>query len=601
MLAAGTSVEDLRKADLPAEMLSPAMDIQSRLDALSERERTFTALLDSVREVSGTGGIDGILFAIVSRARRLLLSEVAYFLTFDAATGRASMTVSDGILTDEFMALEVDRGVGISGHIAATRKPSWTSDYLSDQTYLHGEGIDRATVKEGLSALVGVPVMTEGNVLGVLLAGDRRAHGYRHQDVDLLQQLAAHAAIVIRNAEAQANDLQARGELEDALAELRSKESATHRLIDFQDRLFGILLNGGSMPAVVELTANELGADLRLIDDRGQVLASSPQMQHGAHQGKETGRSEDIVVSGRRIGCLETAGDPTNASPDLASKVLLRAAATSGLIMGSLRATAAEDHASADRLMKELLRGSGSSPARGLLRDAAPFVSGLRRVIAIGSGAVPMAELLGAVRRYAETQPSLASEHSGHVLLWLGDEQPGTLARDVHLAVGSMVNGPIEVGAAVLPAPADKLRQATDQALSTVRLLTALGRTGEWATAADLEPLPSVLSSLTAEQLAAFVDQAIGPLLSYDAKHNTQLVMTLTAVYDAGMNISQAADRLFLHPNTVHQRLARIDELLGSHWKDGASHLQRRLAITVWTLQRQSQEVLPTGSERNQS
>lgn len=181
MLAAGTSVEDLRRVqNLPAELLSSAIGIQSRLDTFSERERTFTALLDSVREVSGTGGIDGILFAIVSRARRLLLSEVAYFLTFDAATGRASMTVSDGILTDEFMALEVDRGVGISGHIAATRKPSWTSNYLADRTYQHGEGIDSATVKEGLSALVGVPVMTAGKVLGVLLAtAERTATGIR--------------------------------------------------------------------------------------------------------------------------------------------------------------------------------------------------------------------------------------------------------------------------------------------------------------------------------------------------------------------------------------------------------------------------------------
>ncbi|WP_146070474.1 GAF domain-containing protein [Arthrobacter sp. 08Y14] len=601
MLAAGTSVEDLRRVqNLPAELLSSAIGIQSRLDTFSERERTFTALLDSVREVSGTGGIDGILFAIVSPARRLLLSEVAYFLTFDAATGRASMTVSDGILTDEFMALEVDRGVGISGHIAATRKPSWTSNYLADRTYQHGEGIDSATVKEGLSALVGVPVMTAGKVLGVLLAGDRRAHGYRHQDVDLLQQLASHAAIVIRNAEAQASDLQARAELQEALAELRSKESATHRLIDFQDRLFGILLNGGSMPAVVELTSNELGAALRLLDDTGRLLASSPQAE-GVHLEDKPGRSEDIVVSGHRIGRLETVGGPTNASHDLASKVLLRAAATSGLIMGSLRATAAEDQASADRLMKELLRDAGSSPARGLLSEAAPFVAGLRRVVAIGSGTVPMAELLSAVRRYAEGQPSLASEHSGHILLWLGEDQPGQLARNVHLAVSSLVNGPVEVGAAILSAPAENLREATEQALSTVRLLTALGRKGEWATAADLEPLPSVLSTLTAEQLVAFVDQAIGDLLRYDAKNNTQLVLTLTTVYDAGMNISQAAEQLFLHPNTVHQRLARIDELLGTHWKGGASYLQRRLAITVWTLQRQSLQVLPTGSERNQS
>lgn len=596
LLAGGTSIEDLRNLPgLMPETLSAAIRVQSRLDDLSERERTFTALLDSVREVTGTGGIDGILFAIVSRARRLLLAEVAYFLTFDATTGRASMTVSDGIITDDFMALEVERREGISGHIAATRKPSWTSDYLLDPTYRHSIGIDSATRKEGLSALVGVPVMAEGQVLGVLLAGDRRSHGYRHQDVDLLQQLAAHAAIVIRNAEAHASDVEARRQLEQALTELRSTESATHRLVDFQDRLFGVLLNGGSMPSIVELTAKELGVGLQLSDDNGQVLyTSAPVDPAETTDSVEGGRSEEIFVSGHRVGQLQTLGDPTYADNDLASKVLLRAGATSGLIMGALRASAAEDQASVDRLLKELLGDAKNGQAQILLREAEPIVADLRRVVVIGSEGLPVQDVLRAARSYAAPRRALVSEYSGHVLLWLPEDDPAKLAKEVHEAVSSTLPSLMEVGAATLPALPETLKGATQQALHSVRLLSALGRRGEYATAAELEPLPSVLGSLSPEQLAEFVDHSIGALIRYDEKNGTQLVTTLSAVYDRGMSISQAADHLFLHPNTVHQRLARIDGLLGGHWRDGAPHFQRRLAIAVWALQRQTQNALPT-------
>ncbi len=80
------------------------------------------------------------------------------------------------------------------------------------------------------------------------------------------------------------------------------------------------------------------------------------------------------------------------------------------------------------------------------------------------------------------------------------------------------------------------------------------------------------------EDLAPF-HALVEPLREYDRKRRGDLVRTLRVYFDSGSNASEAADRLFLHRNSMLYRLARIEELIGLDLKDPRARLALELGL----------------------
>lgn len=91
----------------------------------------------------------------------------------------------------------------------------------------------------------------------------------------------------------------------------------------------------------------------------------------------------------------------------------------------------------------------------------------------------------------------------------------------------------------------------------------------------QLEEFPTVRS---------FTDQVIGPLVAYDAQHNSSLVKTMDAYFDHHGNISQTAESLFIHRNTLLYRLDRIQELTGHDLNQSNMRLALHLSLKLWQL-----------------
>lgn len=71
----------------------------------------------------------------------------------------------------------------------------------------------------------------------------------------------------------------------------------------------------------------------------------------------------------------------------------------------------------------------------------------------------------------------------------------------------------------------------------------------------------------------------VQPLREYDRKRRGDLVRTLRVYFDSGANTTEAADRLFLHRNSMLYRLARIKELTGLDFKDPRARLALELGL----------------------
>ena len=92
----------------------------------------------------------------------------------------------------------------------------------------------------------------------------------------------------------------------------------------------------------------------------------------------------------------------------------------------------------------------------------------------------------------------------------------------------------------------------------------------------DMELLLEKLSG--SPDLAPF-GELVEPLLAHDRARRSDLVRTLRVYLAAGANASEAADRLFLHRNSLLYRLARIEELTGLDLKDPRARLALQLGL----------------------
>jgi DNA-binding PucR family transcriptional regulator len=88
-----------------------------------------------------------------------------------------------------------------------------------------------------------------------------------------------------------------------------------------------------------------------------------------------------------------------------------------------------------------------------------------------------------------------------------------------------------------------------------------------------------LLEELASSQDLAPFRELVRPLVEHDRARRSDLVRTLRAYFATGANASEAADRLFLHRNSMLYRLERIQKLTGLDLKDPRVALALQLGL----------------------
>jgi purine catabolism regulator len=79
--------------------------------------------------------------------------------------------------------------------------------------------------------------------------------------------------------------------------------------------------------------------------------------------------------------------------------------------------------------------------------------------------------------------------------------------------------------------------------------------------------------------LQAFVDETLGALIAYDKAHHSNLLHTLSAYFANGGNLSQTAEALFVHRNTLQYRMERINQISALDLNNPETKLAVHLAL----------------------
>lgn len=86
------------------------------------------------------------------------------------------------------------------------------------------------------------------------------------------------------------------------------------------------------------------------------------------------------------------------------------------------------------------------------------------------------------------------------------------------------------------------------------------------------------------EEMERYCEEHLGELIRYDEAHGTTLLKTLSAVIETNGHLKEAANKLFIHYNTLRYRLQRIREIAGIEFSSWREVTRVEVAIEVFRI-----------------
>jgi len=593
-----------------------AAAVRDRLELQQQRERGMLAIIESAQDLSSRLDLTSLLNAIVSRARNLLGADLAWLSVYDAERDEFRALVADGALSPNTAGMVARRDRGMVSVVMSTRLPFTTADYLHDKRFPHDAKLDDTFLEEGIGALVGVPLIWECEVIGLLFVADRYHRLYLAQSISILCTLGTLAAVALKNAREfeRANAAVAKAALD--RAELERHARSIERAAEAHEQMTSLLARGASLSTLCQAIVQLLGGSMLVLDEAGEVVsrgaasefagtAARAYASHGEHEvelsralqlSRQTGRSVIAYEAGGES-CRVMAvigGDDALGSivlsrreplDEMSVRTFERSSSVIGIVLLSQERMEATKSASASTLLRLLLSPRQDAPA--LLADRAER-HGLDLSQPLSLMLVEMdAPSAGyAARWFRSVDPApgiLADEIEGVLVVLCGTARAADARKRLSLWARRQ---PSAVHRGVLSRPVSGPAEIPALYATLRRALTVLGRIGvgnQVIGQNELALYSTLFETHDQASLSEFIDALIGPLIRHDRKRGSELALTLLRYFGCNQNAKTTARRLGIHVNTVRQRLTTIETLLGG-WSDAPRALEIHIALRLWSL-----------------
>jgi purine catabolism regulator len=376
---------------------------------------------------------------------------------------------------------------------------------------------------------------------------------------------------------------------------LASQTVRLQRSAAIHDRFTSIVLSGGGLRQIAEALGELIGRSVAIVDAGGAVLwKTAPDLDPS-----EEAVVQSIRVGPERYGAILVRGGAAGLGPEQL-EALEHAATVAALRQVQARAVAEADRRFQAVCLEELV--TGHVPDRSVLMEraaafdwdlATPRAVLLAEVDAVSgrsfsalAGTPEEGELR---RRLVETARTSLGPAA---ITWERSRQIGSLvalsatgeaglreaAAAFHAeAARRLPGGVISVG---IGRPVnDPLR--IHESFGEARRALAISRwsrgQGHLMLFSDLG-VDRLLAGVPEAEVEAYCGAMLGPLEAYDRARGTALVTTLDT-FLASRNGALAARQLFLHYNTLKNRLAKIEEILGPFIDDPERCLSLTMAL----------------------
>ncbi|MEA2419838.1 MAG: hypothetical protein QOE60_2044 [Thermoleophilaceae bacterium] len=570
-------------------------------DALERVRRENETLYAVIKTVSSSLALERVLGGIVEIASDATDCHACFIyfvegerLVLRAASPRYSELVGK-------LAWGLDEG--LTGWVARTKTPEFIRERaLTDPRMKFVPELD----EERFQSMVAVPILArEGDVIGVVVLHTEAPREFDDDVVNFLVHTASLVAGAIENAQLYEGE--------------RRRVDALTTLTQLSQSLAAVTLREDLYDAVTRGARQLLGADacqiwrLDVEADELTLAGADPPDDSAARPGRAA-LLLDLMRRERR-GVVAPDDDGLLVAPLVAGDEQL--GILSCVVRG--RAFGTDD--------AELLRSVANQTAVGLKKAELIERLTAENIVAhmfdaLAAGSVQTAESKAADARCDLNRPHVfihaerAPEHpdgppwpelAARVQARLQRLYPRAFFDARHDALRGLAPLPSDEPSAV-----DALWQACDELAREEGLEVGLSDVDRGAASArrrmrEAADAASIGRSLAAdggavsyEQLGAYrylvhleldetphdrYGQAVDELIEYDRRRNAQLVETLERFLGARCSVAESARKLYIHPNTVRQRLERIERITGLDMRT-EDLLSLELALKVARLHR---------------
>jgi PAS domain S-box-containing protein len=174
-----------------------AMLFSREREARAHAEEAVARLrqLEAISEAALTHlDLDRLLANLLDGVRTVMKADTSVVLLLDETGDELVASWSRGLEEEVEARVRVPVGKGFAGRVAATLQPVYIPDVR------RADVVNPLLVKRGLIALLGVPLLVEGRLLGVLHVGSVKARVFTKDDERTLQLLSDRIALAIEQA-----------------------------------------------------------------------------------------------------------------------------------------------------------------------------------------------------------------------------------------------------------------------------------------------------------------------------------------------------------------------------------------------------------------
>jgi sugar diacid utilization regulator len=596
------------------------------VDSGRRPEAELLTWLSALRTLSSAAtsaaDLQHVLDLVAETARTLLGFDFCGVLTLDPARESLVIAGRSGLSADYVNRVNTERPVRLDSGAPSSQafhrgNPVAIRDITAEPEFTPWGGVAR---EQGYRAIVCVPLIAGDEVLGTLNGYYTPVHTFTDHEIERLALLANHAAIALTSA----RRLDQLRQLNESLREQRDALTRSERI---HERLLAVTLRSGGLSGIATVLAELIGRPVLIDDSRNAVLATAgdeADLPDAAWRAAAVidppSSSAPVRVSavpddGTRF-CVSIAklGEDTAAARIwFASKetdldaIGVRAVEHASIVISlellRMRTAAEVENRLRGELLADLI-GGGAAISEQVLQRAQrlghdltqPHVMIVGALSAAGEPADPRTyqralALIGDLVRPHVPRPLSAMHRGNIVTMWpIGEDQPGSSIRSgaaaaalVQRTMGSVART-VDATVTVSAEPAERaLSYAEEYRIAKGALDIALraDHTNTVVPLADLGVVGLLLQLEDSSLIAAFARRTLGPLLDYDASHHTDLVDTLRTYFASKQDRNRAAGTLHIHPNTVTQRLRRIEQLCGVELAEPSVALQFIAALTV--------------------
>ncbi len=623
------------------EVATPLARIAEMALTLCEKSEEAARALDEIdvlqhlsARIMKSHDLEEILLRITHEAKRLLAADICGIMLRE--NDEIVMRRCVGNHAPETAALRMRPGQGVAGRVFATLEPCRVEDYLASCDAISTDFFHLARAEKVRSAIA-APVLSQGEIRGVLEVWRRRPSIFTVQDSQRLAALANLTSIAIENARLY-NTLQSTvDDLERANVLLATRCASIHTSNTFQHDLMRLLLEERSLASLAARATEHARCGVIILDTRLGVEAASavPAESLPGHRAAIAAlvTRESSVVTDTVTG---TSGDKTllvqaiaagaerfgwvafvlGARPDESSDLAIRQVAIAvALYFAEQRAGSLARAETLEALTWDVLEGKDEvrraalSRAREMrvdldqpLRVAFCDVPGVGDV---GAGTLADLELRRRRMRDLCLQPTisggklLASSTRGDrlALIYSGlavAEAERVGQRLLVRMAQEMPGVTISIGmSGICPAPFDLPNAAREARIS---LDVAARRHPVRVAVYEQIGIVGLLLSLREDSdLSRVADTSLGGVFALAPSLRDPLLETLRTFFDTNCSQQATARCLGVHPKTVSYRLGKLTELTGL---DLSNHEDRLLADIALRLRDLTCPVKPEGRER---